>query len=264
MSLLNAISTFIICGLGIALNVCEIASLVHAGKTKVPFNITLISLAITDAFLALVISIITVLYYLTNTMAVSSRFGSFIVFCLYSSSVSSALHILFIAFQRLIAVLYPLEATTLITRKRTILTVILMWIISMAASVPVSMEYYIYQRIIICSPFVSTVVIIVCYFIINYKMARRQIATVTGQQGQNILIMLHSISVTIIYMICKFPYTIYALQQPVLVLKMTFPIFAIRLFFLQVILNPIVYFFFQVLKRNKCSMCSSMCHCFGS
>ena len=242
--------------LGIALNTCEIASLVHARRTKLPFDITLISLAVSDLMLAFLTLLLAVLHLLSIESTTKWRDHVYVA-CTYISSLSSASHMCFIAIQRLIAVLYPLKISIWITRKRSIITVLLLWLSSVAASVPVQMGYYIYNRILLYTPFVSASVVVVCYIVINIKMMTRKAQT--GQQSQNISVLLYSISITAIFMVCTFPYTIYAIRY-----VLPFPSYAVHLFFLQVILNPVVYFFSQLLKRNRCRMCFNVCHCCGS
>ena len=58
-----------------------------------------------------------------------------------------------------------------------------------------------------------------------------------GQQLHNISILLYSISKTAIVMICTLLYTVYAKRQVTV-----FTTYVVHLFFLQVDLNPIVYF----------------------
>ena len=179
----------------------------------------------------------------------------------YSSFLSSALHMVFIAIQRLIAVLYPLKVSIWITRRRSIITVLLLWLASVAVAAPVPMGFYIYNRKTLFSPFVATGIIATCYFVINFRMMTRKAPTGGGQQTQNISILVYSISVTAIFMICIFPCTVFAISQDVLISKMHFPDYATYLLYLQVVLDPFVYFFFQIWKRGRCNLCCSACKC---
>ena len=262
MSLADAVLSFAICGLGIVLNICEIASLVHAKKTKLPFDITLISLSISDLLLALFIAILTVFMHAFSNVLASTLYGKIFIFFLFSLSLSSSLHVFFIAIQRLIAVLYPLKVSIWITKKRSVITLLLMWMISIVASSP--MTNYTYQRIVIWGPFISTAIIIACYFIISFKMVKRKAPAVAGHHSQNISVLIYAITITVIFIIFTFPFTIFAIQQQVPVQKMTFPTYVSLLFYLQVILDPVVYFFSQVWKRNSCRIRCISCYCRGS
>ena len=250
-----------ICGLGIVFNFCEIASLVHAKKTKLPFDITLISLAVSDLLLAITSLVLGISISVIPHLAASDWYSKVITFCIQSSSFSSALHILFIAFQRLVAVVHPLKISIWITRKRSIVTVLLLWLTSAVVSVPASMDFYIYQRIFICSPFFSIIIVIICYFIISFKMMTRKAPTAGGQRAHNISVLAYSMSITAIFMICTLPFTIYAIQEPVSLLRMRPPSYVLLLFYVQVVLDPILYFFSQIWKKIKCR---SVIQCCGS
>ena len=138
---------------------------------------------------------------------------------------------------------------------------LLLWLASVIVVVPVPMENDIYNRMLIFTPFVSASVIVVCYFVINFRMITRKTPTGGAQQSQNISILVYSISVTAIFMICTFPYTILAIQQEAHVLRMQFPDYSIYLFYLQTVLNPFAYFFFQVWKRGKFFPSCNVCQC---
>ena len=252
---------FSICGLGIVLNSCEIASLIYAKRTTLPFDITIISLAMSDLMFVLTSLVLSsFIYYVPNWIA-SERYYMAFAYSTYSSFLSSVLHMVFIAIQRLIAVLYPLKTSIWITRRRSIITVLLLWLASVAVAAPVPMGFYIYNRILLFSPFVAIGVIAACYFVINFRMMTRKSPTGGDQQTQNISILVYSISVTAIFMICIFPATVYVMSQGVLMSKMQFPDYATYLLYLQTVLDPLVYFFFQIWKRGRCTLCCSSCQC---
>ena len=253
-----------ICFVGIVLNACEIASLVHGRRTKMPFDITIISLAASDLMLAAISFIPGILHYSLREMATLDWYRNLYTFCIYSSCLSSAIHMLFIAVQQLIAVLYPLKVSILITRKRCIKTICLLWLISCVASLPVSLKFYDYQLIFMYSPLVTACVIVVCYVIINIRMWTRKRPTASGQSSNNMSVLIYSISITAIFMICTFPYTIYTILYPQDLLNGIIPPYALYLFYFQVILDPVVYFFSHIWKKSGCRMCCNASHCCGS
>ena len=261
MSLAVTVSSIAIGGLGITLNFCQIVSLLSAKRTTVPFDVTLISLAISDFLFSSLASVGNIINYSLPNVAMLKLFRHFIIICFSLLAVSSSLHMWFIAIQRLIAVLYPLKLSTWITRERCVITLLLLWLVSSVLSTPLSMDNYTYERIFICSPFFSTAVLIVCYFIINHKMLTRKAPTVRGQQAQSMSILVYSSTLTVIYIITIYPMTIESIRQPVLLRKMDFITHAHQIFFLQVILDPCVYFFSQILKRKSCRICYLLCHC---
>ena len=253
-----------ICTIGIALNAFVIASLVRSRRTELPFDITLISLAASDLMLAVSIFVINFILYFQPKLETTIWFAGLYTFCIYSSCLSSTLHMLFIAVQRLIAVLYPLKVSILITRKRCITTICILWLISIAASLPVSLNFKKYQIVFTYIPLVTACVIVVCYVIINIKMWTRKRPTASGQSSNNMSVLIYSISITAIFMACTFPYTIYAILYPQNVLKWIIPPYALCMFYFQVILDPIVYFFSHIWKKSGCRMCSDTSYCCGS
>ena len=261
MSLPVTVSSIAIGGLGIILNFCQIVSLLSAKRTKAPFDVTLISLAISDFLLSLLAIVSNVINCSLPNVAMLKLFRHFVIILFNLLAVSSSLHMWFIAVQRLIAVLYPLQLSTWITRKRCVITLLLLWLVSSVLATPLSMDNYTYERIFICSPFFSTTVLIVCYFIINHKMLTRKAPTVRGQRTQSMSILVYSSTLTVIYIITIFPMTIESIRQPVLLRKMDFITYAHQTFFLQVVLDPCVYFFSQILKRKSCRIWYILCPC---
>jgi len=260
ISLSDTVASLVICSLGATLNVCVIVLLIRAGRIKLPFDVTLISLAISDLLLSLMSIILRSVDYSLQHPA----YRHLSIISSHLSAVVSSLHMWFIAIQRLIDVLYPLKVSIWITRKRSAITLLLLWLVSTVVSVPLLTDNYTYQRIFICIPFISTAVITVCYFIINLKMMTRKAPTVGGQHTQNISILVYSVSISAIYVITLFPITINAMQQPVHIHKMTVPAYVEHMFHLQVVFDPVMYFFSQILKRNNCRTCCILCRCFRS
>ena len=262
MSSSESTVTFLTCSFGIILNICEIVSLVHTKRTKLVFDITLLSLSLSDLLLSIVTTSHVIVHLSLPIFAKSEFYLNFFIVWIYSSNLSSALHMMFIAIQRLIAVLYPFKVSIWITRKRAIITIFVLWLTSTGASVPLSTQCFTYHRILIGSPFVLAIVIIFCYIIINVNLMTRKIPrATTGHQAQNVSVLLHSICITVIFMFCAFPFSIRAVSQPANIFKTPGPTYVFHLFFLQVVLDPIVYFFSQMLKRAGCTRLLNVCHC---
>ena len=199
MSLPFIVSSIAIGGLGITLNICQVISFLSGKRTKVPFDVALIGLAISEfLFSSLALEGKVINYSLPN-VAILKLPRHFIIICFSLLAVFSSLHMQFIANQRLIAVLYPLKLSTWIARKRSVITLLLLWLVSSVLATPLSMDNYTYERIFICSPFLSTAVLIVCYFIISHKMLTRKAPTVRGHQAQGMSILVYSFTITVIY-----------------------------------------------------------------
>ena len=251
ISLSDTVASLVICSLGATLNFCMIVSLIRTWRIKLPFDVALISLAISDLLLSLMSIILLTVDHSCQNVAYTHLF----IISSHLSAVGSSFHMWFIAIQRLIAVLYPLKVSIWITRKRSVITLLLLWLVLTAVSIPLLTDNYTYQRIFICFPFISTAVVTVCYFIINLKMMTRRAPTGGGRHTQNISILVYSVSVSAIYVITLFPLTIYAMQHPVLLRKIAVPNYLFLIFYLQMVLDPFVYFFSQILKRSSCRKC---------
>ena len=264
MAIIMIISSLVICILGIALNSSEIVSLVYVKRTKLPFDITLISLAASDLMLAATSILIIIFPVFVPASVTWAWYFMFSMICILTSSTSSALHLLFIAIQRLIAVLYPLKLTVWMTRNRCIIVICLLWLIPIVISAPVSIHFYALQEYFMCSPLISASIILVCYIVINIKMLTRKRLAVSGQPSQNIHVLVYSICISAIFLICNLPYTLYTILYPDSVQNKTTPLYAIYLFYLQVILDPVVYFFSHISKKNRCVLCFRSFHCCGS
>ena len=264
MAIVVMISNLLICILGVALNTSEIVSLVYEKRTKLPFDITLISLAVSDLMLATISIPVGIFPLFLSASSTSNWFFISSVICIVTSSLSSALHVLFIAIQRLIAVLYPLKVAIWMKRNRCIKIIGLLWLVSTGISVVLSVQFYTYQSYPMCIPLILGSIILVCYIVINIKMLTRKRLAVSGQPSQNIHIFVYSICITSIFIICNFPYTIYTILYPESVRNRTIPLYALYLFYLQVILDPVVYFFSHIWKKNRCVMCFRNCHRCGS
>ena len=228
----------VICIFGIALNTSEIASLVYAKRTKLPFDITLISLAASDLMLAATALLIGIFPYFASAKVTRTWYGKLSVSCIYTPSLSSALHMVFIAIQRLIAVLYPLKLTTWMTRKRCVITICLLWLFSMGPSVIVAVKFNANQLYFMYSPLISASIILICYIIINIKMLKRRRFAVSGQPSQSIHVLVYSICISAIFLICNLPYTVYALLYPSDVLRKGTPLYIKYLFYYVIGLVP--------------------------
>ena len=252
--LIATIAFYVICLAGIVLNGFEIASLLRAKKTKLPFDITLISLAASDLITTLTVSCSFIFSSIQQSRDHSIWYVKLFSHVIAASGICSALHMIFIAIQRLVAVLYPMKLSIWITKKRSILTVAWLWLVSIVAIVPIINKVYSYQRGITYLPLGSIMVLLLCYIVINYKTMTRKRLSVSQNSTQNLQVLLYSICVTTIFIGCTLPYTIeciineYRLQS----------LYALILYLLQVIFNPILYYLFHFLKKKECIVCCRM------
>ena len=241
-----------ICATGIVLNIIEIGSLVYTKRTELPFHMTLISLALADLFLSLFSFLVVIILHAVPIPAIPEWFFVVFILVLYSSTISSMLNLLFIAIQRLIAVLYPLQLSVWITRKCCMAILMLLWFTSLAVTAPIFFKPVFSTTLFQYSPSIVGMVMVICYCAINYRMiAKRRMsgARSSSSSPRNKKILLYSICATVLYLISVLPYTIHRAVFP----KAAMPFYATSLMYFQTVLDPIVYFLFRY-----CINCSRM------
>ena len=249
----HGLSCLSLCTVGSVLNVFEVASLLLAKKTKLAFDMTLISLAASDLTLAIAVCILLVLTGSLPTVATSQKYMSLHALVIISSSLTSTWHMLFIAIQRLVAVLYPFKVSIWMSKRHCIIILCLLKVISIVAVAPMYYKIHVYERCIIYTPVAVASAIVVCYTIINYRIMSRKRPSISRPASQNLHILMYSVCVTIIFMICTLPYTIHAITHPN---TFQFPCYIFYIYLTQSILNPLAYFW----KAKKFAICCSMCH----
>ena len=237
--------------LAMILNAFEIAALLHAKRTKLPFDITLISLAVSDLIVALAVILFTILHLTQTSKATSELYGKVYAQVIFAFGLSSIFHMIFIALQRLVAVLFPLKLSIWMTRKRCIIAICVLWLISIAASIPVYHIWCDYEKGALYTPLVSASAIMLCYVVISYRVMTRRRLTATGISSQNLHVLLYSMTVTTIYIVCSIPLMIEKLIHGC----SSRPFYATCLSLLQMMLNPVAYFLFHYLKEKKFEGC---------
>lgn len=237
---------------GALLNAVEMGSLFYNKRTKLPFDLTLISFAFSDFLLAASTLASGMILFYVPSVQQSNWFPIFSGLILLSSTLSSALHVLFIAIQRVIAVMYPLQFSVWITRGRCIVAIILLWLASAILIIPLLFRVELYEQILAFSPLITGVTVIICYGIINHRMIAKRRMFVSGPSSQSVHILLNSISVSAVFLISTLPYTIHGLYHKT---KIGMPHYMYYLFLLQVVFDPVVYFLFNYWKGKRCVLC---------
>ena len=239
-------------GIGMLLNTLQIAILLYQKRTKLPFDISLISLAVAN--LVLSIAPVSVHFYLLAkpVAALSRTYLTVIGYIYYASAMISAFQLGFIAFQRLIAVLYPHRFSTLITRRRCVITIFLLWLFSIILMVPFMLKfnttyYKVYNHI----PLLVGAVIFVSYAIlICHLLKMKRVSTEGERSKRHRKIIFYSASVTAVFLLSTFPYTISILTAKGL---HAIPTFASYMYIVHVIFDPLLYFLLQYLNIRRSS-----------
>ena len=214
--------------------------LLYEKRTKVPFDLTLLSLAVSDLIVSCGL-----IGYLCDPPNVLKFILRHLIF---TSGFTSALHLIFIAIQRLIAVRLPLKAAILLTRRRCLVYKSLLWIASFIASMPIIRGNDAYYRVYLCTPLVFGSVILLLHVALNFAMrSRRLVSSARANEGQNRRVLLYSTAITSVFLICNFPYTVLLMKNTYTrnVPEHTY------LYILHVFCDPILYFLFHYVKARK-------------
>ena len=230
---------------GVILNGCQIALLLYQKRTKVPFEISLLSLAIADFLTSLIPSIIHIFKLLQPAL-----YLLIIVYIYYASSMTSAFQLGFIAFQRLVAVLYPHRYHSLITRRCCITATCIMWLISFLLILPIFIKAnHLYMTFYFHIPLLAGAAIFVSYFMLNYQLLKHRNRSVANQLwNKHRRILIYSTTITVVFLLSTLPYAIahvYFKQDA------TFRNATSYMYIFHVIFNPLLYFLVQYLNFKK-------------
>ena len=239
---------------GLFLNTVESVSITCNRRKRTAFYLILVSLSLADllvctsyvfyagTFLATYSSSATI-HPVFNTVRVVSQkliFGFLAISCI---------HVIFIAAQRLCAVRFPLSFSRMFSTAKCHVCIAIAWCIGITYAV-----LNVYNEkvgIISCYQlFVFGIMLIVIYCIIICQATSKSPVLKTNSTAimkQSKRVLIHSISVTIIFIACNFPYAINFLffTRNRNLLRYSYGLLALR-----PILDPMVYFFFHRCRKR--------------
>ncbi|XP_038577337.1 trace amine-associated receptor 13c-like [Micropterus salmoides] len=268
--------------LTVTLNLLVIISISHFKQLHTPTNLLLLSLAVSDFFVGLLmffqIMLIDGCWYLGDLLCVLYLFFAYIII---STSVGN---MVLICANRYVAICHPLHYSTKVTQKRVQVCVSLCWIFSVSFQILVLKDNFeqpgsaisctgecvavsnnITELAHLVFFFIGPVtVIIVLYmrvFVVAVSQARAMrshIVAVTLQGSVKVNVKKSEIKaartlgvVVVVFLICFCPYYIVVLSAPDTLLNASSAAFVICLFYFNSCLNPVIYAFFYPWFR-KC------------
>ncbi|XP_065063329.1 melanocortin receptor 5-like [Rhopilema esculentum] len=244
----------VISSAGIILNTLQITMILRERDRRHPFKISILSLAIADLLICLGCAVFSSFNLVGDPEL--QPYLSFIYVTVAPVSVTcSSLHLIFITLQRLIAVRFPLSCSRIMTTKRCVLVLLMIWAISTTPiPFPGKLKYLMGAATLICG-----VVLAVAYSFIGYLLTKRgNIASSAAQSSQNTYVLAYAITLTSVFIFCTFPLSFEIITKIGKrntsnsnrgVVAMTF------LYWLNPLMDPIVYVLLKFFKRgiNKCS-----------
>ena len=240
--------------IGIILNSIQISLITRRSNTKTPYEMTLLSLSIADVITASSLLFYGIYELLLSRDIVESVDALHFMYeiALDLSLVTSLLHVVFIAVQRLFAVIRPLLLHVMFTKSRCRLGLACIWLISLiycgwsswaksagSGSLIVT-AYLIVSSAMLLIPSYS----LICYHI-YYKRKKSN-----NRRRQQCTVIAYPIFVTAAFIICTVPLAIAFFK---LYVPCNFYQFIIPRWFLYVnsIFDPILYFLFKDCRIRK-------------
>ena len=227
-------------------------------KYRTPFGMNILSLCIADILACitfLLYACIMIGVYSGSVVATGLAFKSKTTFqvCIYITIAVSLIHILIIATQRLCAIIFPCAFNHWLTIRRCKLLLITAWVIGLPYGIAYS--YYHIVAIVSCYQIIIVgIALVAVYCTICYKSsenAKRRTSMTFSQNKQNERIILHSTAVTIVFIACKYPYSINYLF---IANNRTLRKYFYGLIALRPLMDPLIYFFVNHLReRNRVS-----------
>ena len=243
--------------IGTAANTVQMFFIIKKKQAKRPFEATLLSLSSADTITSCTLLIFGIYDLLMNEGIISSNEFLEIMneAALDLSIITSLVHVIYIAIQRLFAVLLPIKFQILFTKFRCALGLILIWCLSAAFCIWSSLEkpkgtptFYILSLIII----VCSILLIISYSVICCKVFQSK-SYPRSRDNMEKKVLCNSILVGSAFIVCTVPFTLQHLKvyEPTDFYQFIIPIWML---FLNIVLDPFIYFLFKYVKtfRQTC------------
>ena len=234
--------------IGTAANIAQIFFIIKKKHAKRPFEATLLSLSSADLITSgtLVTFGIYDILLAKGIVSLTKFIEIMNEAALDLSIITSLVHVIYIAIQRLLAVLSPIKFQLSFTKFRCSVGLIFIWILSSVYCTWSSLEkrkgtptfYILSLTIVVCSILLS-----ISYFIICWKvMTSRTYPRTRG--GVEAKVLCNSMLVGSAFVICTIPFTLKHLKvyEPANFYQFIIPLW---LLFLNVVLDPFIYFLFK-------------------
>ncbi len=169
------------------------------------------------------------------------------------SLTSSFTHVVFIAVQRVVAVVYPLKVKKIFTKSRCHFILVLLWVISVSLAVFVYFHMKLGIQSLAGIGIVSGITLIIIYSVVCYKAKKRNILNDGNvemqrrRRQQDKQILKYSVAITIVFVICNYPRSFHEF--------LTYPrniyIASVFLYCINPVLDPLLYFIYGYCRRKR-------------
>ena len=248
---------FVLGSLGIIANILQIAYCIIKKKYHSPFDRSVLSLSVADIISGLffaVYGLVSSLLLLKNQNLIAiAKFTQYISIGINFSVIASFNHIIFIAAQRLLVVMFPLRIRVLFDGQRFNILLVLTWFLAavycvLSAAVFMS-EYLKVNSYMIM---ISGIILVLLYAVLSYQTRKRdhilQDSVHVGTRVQNRTILLHAILVTAVFLVCFYPFAITYLY---IVHGFVTAVICDLLITINPLLDAIIYFYIGYFRRIR-------------
>ena len=194
---------------GLLLNSIQFIIIVSRKKTKLAFDLTILSLNVADFIVSICITMLSIYDYLVLTSDTTWHPSAFIFrIGLPFSIYSSIWHSVFIAIQRFLATFFPTKFRIYYTKKHCVAGLIVVWVSSiLQTALPyIDTTIYIYVPVflIISDACLITFYVMICCRV-YYKRRQLSSTMASSRHHQNDWTLQYSALVTIAFVFCTFP-----------------------------------------------------------
>ena len=237
---------------GFLLNLSLIVTVYKKVQKKSSFHHTLVSLSCADILSTIGSTTYGVLILFRSDISYFKSISVVALFVVYFSNLVSFLHIIFIAVLRALATIYPLKFKSYCAGYHFLAVILLVWLLSAAFLLLVTFQVF-HFLVIGYVGIVTCVILIFLYLFICLHVRRQQhgVAASSSQrraQRISLVVLKHSIAVTITFIVCFVPSAIFAMLK----FPGHFVAFAVVtcLLVLNPLIDPLLYFFVSHCKMN--------------
>ena len=237
--------------LGLAANVVQLVFTIRSKKDLTSFDITVFSLNIADMVSSIFFTFYGLARILCSYRIIGASFLTYLSFGLNFSIVASFNHIIFIALQRMCAVIFPFNVHSIITSLRFKVCLTLLWLTAIAYAVVCAFESVDFLAVNSYTIFVSGILLISLYSVICYTAIRGAPShpqlSVHGNRPHRYSVLLHSFLITLGFVVCFFPF---AVTYLFVAYDFTTVLIADLLVMFNTFIDVLVYFLIQYIKKR--------------
>ena len=238
---------------GIVINMLLIIFIYSKRRRNLPFDITLISLAVAD----FVVSFLTAMSYTLLLLYIHGKIGlpylhEIIVLNTVGAHLtisSSILHLNFIAIQRLLVILSPISSRRL-TKASCIKIIVSIWLLSATHILIIIFREYRIYVVLSYLIIVSAAILIFSYSVIFYRLTKpANLTTTRATADRRRSASYYCLAITLAFLVCSLPFAVSSILRDNT--SVNFQIAGDLLLYLNATLDPIIYLVWECSLQRR-------------